>query len=386
MKLKTVDAMRIVVTIIRIITGLLFIFSGLVKAIDPRGLAYKMQEFFEVFGREGYFTSGMNWFSNYALAFSIFIITLEVLLGVAVLLGWQKKLTAVFLLLLMLLFTFLTSFVLFSGKIKACGCFGDCIPITPVQTFIKDIILLLFVLILLFFQRFIRPINKPLILILILLVAGIFTIALQLHVLKNLPLVDCLPFKKGNNILDLRKTPADAVPDEYSYTFIYTKDGVKKEFKADALPDSTWTFSDRTQVLIKEGKNNMPLINDFKLNDADGADSTEIILRSTSLYYLFFLEFNEPFGNKWQNDFKKFVQANNQLKKIYLITSQRKAAQIFLQQNNIELNGIFTSDATAIKTAARSNPALYLMQGPVVKEKWGWAGFDEATEFIKKHN
>ena len=134
--------MKLIVSVARIFTGLLFIFSGLVKGIDPLGLAYKMQEFFEAWASGGFMQSTMAVFGNYALSFSIIIITLEVAVGVALLLGWQKKITTWILVLLMLFFTFLTSYVLFSGKIRACGCFGDCIPLTPVQTFTKDIILL----------------------------------------------------------------------------------------------------------------------------------------------------------------------------------------------------------------------------------------------------
>src|SRR4249920_2457277 len=140
------------VLIARIIVGVLFVFSGLVKAIDPLGLTYKMQEFFEVWAREGYAPLVMNWMYNHSFLFSILMITLEVVLGVALLAGWNKKMVLRFLLGLMLFFTFLTSYVLFSGKIATCGCFGDCIPLTPLQTFTKDIILLLLVIFLLFKQ------------------------------------------------------------------------------------------------------------------------------------------------------------------------------------------------------------------------------------------
>src|SRR6187549_3749398 len=149
--------MKIVITIIRVLTGLLFIFSGLVKAIDPRGLAYKMQEFFEAWAASGFMKGLMASLQEYALTFSIIMITLEVIVGVALLIGWKKRLTVWILLLLMLFFTFLTSYVLFTGKIRACGCFGDCVPLTPVQTFTKDIILLIFVLLLLFNTDYIRP-------------------------------------------------------------------------------------------------------------------------------------------------------------------------------------------------------------------------------------
>ena len=155
------NIMKPAVTIVRLLTGLLFIFSGLVKAIDPLGLAYKMQEFFEVWGQSNALKPMMNALDSYAISFSIIMITLEVVVGLALLLGWQKRLTVWILLLLMLFFTFLTSFVLFTGKIRACGCFGDCIPLTPIQTFTKDIVLLLFVLFLLFNTKYIHPISKP---------------------------------------------------------------------------------------------------------------------------------------------------------------------------------------------------------------------------------
>ena len=134
--------MKASVLIARIIVGVLFVFSGLIKAIDPLGLTYKMQEFFEVWAREGYGATLMNWMYNHSFLFSISMITLEIVLGVALLTGWNKKTVLRCLLLLMLFFTFLTSYVLFSGKIATCGCFGDCIPLTPLQTFTKDIILL----------------------------------------------------------------------------------------------------------------------------------------------------------------------------------------------------------------------------------------------------
>ena len=83
--------MKVLVNIARGLVGGLFIFSGLVKAIDPKGLSYKMQEFFEVWVRDGFLPKLMNTFNEHSLTFSIVIITLEVILGLALLVGWQKK-------------------------------------------------------------------------------------------------------------------------------------------------------------------------------------------------------------------------------------------------------------------------------------------------------
>src|ERR1700750_292609 len=130
---------------IRWIVGLLFIFSGLIKANDPLGLSYKMQEFFEVWGLHG--------FDDYHLALSLIMNTFEVLAGVAVIIGWRMKLFSWLLLLLIIFFSFLTGYALFSGKIKNCGCFGDCLALTPAQSFTKDLILFVLILILFISRR-----------------------------------------------------------------------------------------------------------------------------------------------------------------------------------------------------------------------------------------
>jgi uncharacterized membrane protein YphA (DoxX/SURF4 family) len=129
---------RTLLQVSRILTGLLFIFSGLVKANDPLGLSYKMQEFFDLWG--------MHALNEYSLAFSIIIIAFEIIAGMALLIGWQMKMISWLLLLLIIFFTFLTGYAYLSGQFKNCGCFGDCIPITPLTSFLKDILLLLLTL------------------------------------------------------------------------------------------------------------------------------------------------------------------------------------------------------------------------------------------------
>ena len=370
--------MKATVTIARILTGLLFIFSGLVKAIDPRGLAYKMMEFFEAWASDGFMKNLMDALNDYALGFSIIMITLEVVVGVALLLGWQKKLTVWLLLLLMLFFTFLTSYVLFSGKIRACGCFGDCIPLTPIQTFTKDIVLLVIALFLIFNLKYIQPLAKPMIATLYVLLATIGVLFLQGYVLKHLPVVDCLPYKKGNDILKLRQMPADAVQDKFEYLFVYEKAGEKKEFPVTALPDSSWSFVERKQTLVAKGKNNIPLINDFSLTAEDASDATETVLSDPASYDLFFLKELPANTADWLDDFKKISNASVVgLRKCYVVTAQRDVVTAFLEKNKITVSGILTCDATAIKTAARANPTLYRMKGPVVQQKLSWADLDE---------
>ena len=372
--------MKVTVNIARVLVGALFIFSGLVKAIDPLGLAYKMQEFFEVWAAEGIMKGMMMWLHSHALLFSVTMISLEVILGVALLLGIGKKLTAWLLLLLMLLFTFLTSYVLFSGKIRACGCFGDCIPLTPIQTFTKDIILLLLVLLILIKTDLIKPVFSGRINIVLLLLSVAGVVFLQWYVLKHLPLKDCLPYKVGNDLYQLRQMPADAVQDKYSYTFTYEKDGVKKEFTTD-LPDSTWKYVDRKQILVQKGKNNVPLINDFSFTTESGTDTTEAILGEEREYYLLFIKTLEDYPTNWDKDVQLINALVKAKKPIYIVTAQPdKVKEKFAGKIASGLPPVFTCDVTAIKTAARANPAVFLMNGPVVKHKWSWVDFDDVIK------
>ena len=379
--------MKIIINIARVLVGGLFVFSGLVKAIDPLGLSYKMQEFFEAWAAGGFMKGMMESLTHYSLWFSLIMIAMEVILGVALLIGWQKKITIWLLLLLTLFFSFLTSYVLFSGKIRACGCFGDCIPLTPVQTFSKDLILLVLILIILAGQKHIQPlftrsVNNLLIFLTIILISF-----LQWYVLKYLPLVDCLPFKKGSNIADGRMMPKDAVQDKYDYVFVYEKDGQRKEFKvATGLPDSSWKFADRKQVLVEKGKNNVPLINDLMFKTQNNTDTTEAILNQTGEYYLLFMK-NVPalkdVTKDWKADIDFILTATSKGRKVYVVTAQPAAAvdrySIGIAGKNITVP-VFTCDATAIKTAARADQVLYQMNGPVVVSKWSGADINKAEK------
>ena len=372
--------MKIAVQIARLLVGALFIFSGLVKAIDPLGLAYKMQEFFEVWASYGYLPGFMNYLHSQSLWFSILIIVVEIVLGVALLIGWQKKLTIILLLLLTLFFTFLTGYVLFTGKIRACGCFGDCIPLTPKQTFVKDIILTLLILFIIFFNRYIQPLFRGVggsVVILLTLLVSTF---LQFYVLKHLPLKDCLPYKKGNNLIELRKMPEGAIQDQYDYSFVYEKNGVKKNFNTSDLPDSTWKFAERKQVLVKAGVNNTPAINDFSLVDSTGANVTDAVLTQPGQYYLLFLQNLVNGDNRWSATFAVLLEkAKQQNHPVYVITSNPEKVNEYFNKHNAWHVQVLTSDATAIKTAARANPTLFIMQGPVVQQKYSWADIDQAT-------
>jgi uncharacterized membrane protein YphA (DoxX/SURF4 family) len=371
--------MKAMVHISRVLVGCLFIFSGLVKAIDPKGLAYKMQEFFEVWAAAGYFKSLMEWLNDYALGFSVFMITLEVVLGTALLIGWQKKCTTWLLLLLTLFFTFLTSYVLFSGKIRACGCFGDCIPLTPVQTFTKDIVLTLLIIIILIGQKHIKPLlGKWLSYVSIIAVTGL-VLYLQFYVQRHLPVKDCLPYKEGNDILALRKTPADATYDKFFYSYIYKKAGQEKEFGMDLLPDSTWEFvKESGKKLVEKGNGKTALINDFSLTTQSGNDTTQALLGTPGDFYLLFIK-DAAISNNAFKAAAGFLKSINNSKMIFIVTAQPDAlAKLFNSIQQPLQQPVLSCDGTAIKTAARSDATLYFMKAAVIQKKYGWADLQNA--------
>ena len=372
--------MKTLLTIARVIVGVLFIFSGLVKANDPLGLSYKMQEFFEVWG--------WNFFNDFTLSFSTLMIAFEIIAGVAVLLGWRMKLFSWLLLLLIIFFTFLTGYAVLSGKIRTCGCFGDCIPLTAVQSFTKDLILTALIVFIFIFRNQVQPVFSAKASSRILVVTVLFSFALQGYVFKHLPIVDCLPYKLGKNIQQQMKVPAGAVPDSSVITFVYNKQGKQVEFTADKFPedfdDSLYHFVRRYDKLIREG-NAQPAIKDFVLTSLDGTDSTQAILnqKGTMLFLFVKDDMNSNYDRK-ENQQLREIAAYAKTKSIplYLITNTREAMAEFASATKDSVT-TFLCDAVAIKTAARANPTLYMLKDAVIQGKWAYADFGKADERIR---
>lgn len=363
--------MKKLLTISRWLVGLLFIFSGLIKANDPLGLSYKMQEFFEVWG-----TVYLN---DFSLFLSVEMISFEIIAGVAVIIGWEFELFSWLLLLLIIFFTFLTGFAFLSETIRACGCFGDCIKLTAQESFIKDIILLVFIVFLFVNRNTIQEKISKKIAIIVLTITVLFSFAIQVYVLKNLPIVDCLPYKVGKNILEQRKIPKGAIPDSTVINFVYLKNGKNVEFDADHFPadfdDSVYQFVKRYDKLIRKG-NAEPPIKDFVLLTANNFDTTEAILSSPGKLLIIF-------SKDWKNDW------NSSVKKIKAFTNQHKDYKLIIATvdlDKIELKDsctIFKSDFVAIKTAARVDPTLYYLNDGVILNKWAIRNWDNAIQQLK---
>jgi uncharacterized membrane protein YphA (DoxX/SURF4 family) len=336
--------MRTSVTIVRTIVGVLFIVSGLVKANDPLGLSYKMQEFFELWntslGSSNFFLKSplislFHFFHEHSLALSVIMITLEIVAGVALLLGWMKRFVLNLLLILIIFFTFLTAYAFLSGKFKNCGCFGDCLPITPFASFIKDIVLLILIVFLLAYKKYITPVFSSRTQTVTMVLSLLLSVGLQWYVLYYLPLVDCLPFKKGNNISQQMKIPAGSLPDSFAIRFVYEKGGKQFEFSPENLPADldTYKFKDRIDKLVRKGTAEAP-IKGFALNSGD-MDSTEIVLNQPKAVLVFFENFSN--SSSWINKLKELkLTAQQKNIPVYIVTAAPlNQAMVILTKNGL---------------------------------------------------
>jgi uncharacterized membrane protein YphA (DoxX/SURF4 family) len=373
--------MKLTLYISRLIVGLLFIFSGLIKANDPLGLSYKMQEFFEIWGWHA--------LNDYTLGLSVVIIAFEIIAGMAVLLGWQFKLFSWLLLLLILFFTFLTGYALFSGKIRECGCFGDCIKLTAKDSFVKDIVLLVLITLLFVNREKVKPVLASKWALVILILTTLFSFGFQFYVLRHLPAIDCLPYKKGNSIIEKMKIPAGAIPDSTVINFVYEKDGKQLEFDAEHFPadfnDSTYKFVRRYDKIIRKG-NAEPAIKDFILVDSAGNDVTISFLQLPSTKIVFLVR-NVP-GNidRYSADIRSiFNQSKNMKADFAIVTSSLEQTRLkFSELLRGESPVYYSCDAVAIKTASRSPVSIYVLRGAEIEQKWSYVDLHEASDFISK--
>src|SRR5215203_5419067 len=397
--------MKIAINVIRIFVAVLFIFSGLVKANDPLGTAYKMEEYFEVWNADlvssSFFLKDalMNLFhflNGHTLFLSVTMNAFEIIAGAALLLGWRMKLFSWLLLLLMIFFTILTGYTYKTGRPTNCGCFGDCIKITPEYSFYKDLLLSALILIILFARKHIKPLFTPRLNTALMLLVTIFSFGLQWYALRYLPPVDCLPYKQGNSIPEKMKMPANAVPDSIVMTFVYDKQGQKVEFTADKFPadfnDSLYKFISRYDKLVRKGKNNEPPIKGFSLTSANSVDSsgnttindsTEVILSQPHALLLF--NTNLPEKNPgWKDDLLAvYSEANKKGIPFYFVTNNRDSAIMVYSQMGFKDITVLSCDFTAIRTAARANPTLYYTKQGTVAGKWSYANLNDAKLAIQ---
>jgi uncharacterized membrane protein YphA (DoxX/SURF4 family) len=374
--------MKALLTAVRIIVGVLFIFSGLIKANDPLGLAYKMDEYFAVWG--------FDWASDYSLFLSITMNVFEIVAGIAILLGFAPRLFTWLLLLLIIFFTFLTGYAVFSGKIKTCGCFGDCIPLEAYQSFIKDLVLLVLIVFLFIKRNAIRAFLPARInLIIILFFMGFFSFG-QMNVLKHLPYVDCLPYAQGKNLIEQMEPPAGANPDSTTIIYTYTKDGKDVSFDINNFPDDfddeVYTNMRRKDVLVRKG-NATPKIADFALYSASNEDTTKQFLSQEGFYILFFAKDFDGTQPKWLDMFGKiYLKAKQKQVPMFLVTNEPAKAEAYFNQSNHFAIPVLRLDGTVMKTVLRTKVGLVTFNGPVVAGKYAEQDMNDIIKVLNQRS
>ena len=354
----------------RLFVGILFIISGLIKLNDPIGFSYKLTEYFS----EPVFN--MPFFVPFALAIALFLVILEVVLGVMLLIGYKSKITIWSLLVLIVMFTFLTFYSAYFDVVKDCGCFGDALKLTPWQSFTKDIVLLFLIVILFLNIKLIKPVFGTKIQNLLAFASIISSGFMGYWVLNHLPIVDFRPYKVGVNIQKAMEIPDNAPKSVVEMVFIYKVNGVDKEFaeKDLMLIPAGATFVDRKDKVITQGY--LPPIHDFKL-ELEGQDKTQSILtRDKSLLIVAYnLEKSDPEGLEKLNELSKKALAKGYY--VGLLTgSSNEVVAATKKRYNLTFDFLFC-DETALKTIERANPSIVVLNNGTIVQKLHYHDIDK---------
>ncbi len=354
----------------RIFVGILFIISGLIKLNDPIGFSYKLVEYFS----EPVFN--MPIFTPFALAIALFLVILEVVLGVALLIGFKSKLTIYSLLLLIVLFTFLTFYSAYFDVVKDCGCFGDALKLTPWQSFTKDLVLLVFILIIFFNKKLVQPVFNNKIQNLIAILSLLASCFMGYWVLNHNPIKDFRPFAVGKNIFEGMKIPDNAPKQVTQMIFIYEVNGVKKEFtdkQLNLIPKGA-KFIDRIDKVLVEGYK--PPIHDFAM-ELDGSDYKDEFLKEPKLliFVAYDLLKSDGEGLNKLNNLEKLAKIKG-YKVIAMTGSSPEIIETVKKQYKFNFKFYFC-DATALKTIERANPSIVILNNGTVIQKLHYKDIDD---------
>lgn len=362
--------MKVLRFISRIIVGLVFMFSGAVKAVDPMGSAYKFNDYFQAFNLE--------FLQPASLLLAILLVTAEFASGFSVLSGYRQKFGIWGVMILMAIFTPLTLVLALTNPVSDCGCFGDAIHLTNWQTFWKNAIIIVFTIIVFTGRNKIKHIaSQGKEWVIISSVAALFIIFSLLN-LRYLQLFDFLPYKTGTNIPDAMIVPEGKPVDEYETTFIYEKEGIQKEFTLENYPanDTTWKFVDQNSILVKKGY--QPPIHDFSLVTVDGYDVTDMILANSNYTLLMIsTRLDDADIQHLKAGFDLGERCIAEGISFYVVTAS--GTDEILKYNN----GLTfcSADEITLKTIVRSNPGYMLLKDGNIAGKWSRATLPDKEEF-----
>lgn len=351
-----------ILLIARIIFGLVFLFSGFVKAVDPLGTAYKISDYLEAFS--------LTSLDFLAFPAALILIATEFAIGFNILLNVHLKTTTWVAGIFMLVMTPITLYLAISNPISDCGCFGDAIVMTNWQTFYKNVILCIVLAIIALLQNQSRPWLSNMGASIVTLLPILISFGISIYCYNLLPIIDFRPYKIGNNIIEGMQIPEDAPLDKYETTFFYEKDGIEKAFTLDNYPaeDSTWTFVRQESKLIEQGY--IPPIHDFSIITEDG-DITDLILEDAGYTLLVISHKVEKASTKNIKCVKSTIANAKKAgaNVIWLTSSYSDDIDEFKTQYGINDTFGATDDIT-LKTIVRSNPGLVLIKDATIIEKW----------------
>lgn len=360
----------------RILLGIVFIFSGFVKAVDPLGSAYKFADYFTAFK--------FGFLEFLSLPLAIGLAAFELILGIALLLGYRRKILYLVLLWFMLFFTVLTFILAIFNPVTDCGCFGDALILTNWQTFLKNVVFLVFVGFLFAGRKQKNEGGNPVRewLVLVVIYAGL--ILFSVWNFRHIPLVDFRPYHVGTVIREAMEVPDDAPGDEYETILVYRNldDGKEQKFSLADYPKDTlrWEFVSSDSKLISKGYE--PPIHDFAIMDEYGTDLVDGILSDpdyTLLMVSHDLEkVNEDalqMAGQWAQlemlaeDFTFLAVSASTTESVERITSDLGLSYPF-----------FAGDEIMLKTMVRSNPGFMLIAHGSILGKWGFRDFPDLSE------
>ncbi|RZA03797.1 MAG: DoxX family protein [Sphingobacteriaceae bacterium] len=370
----------------RIAVGLLFIFSGLIKINDPLGFSYKLEEYFEVFH--------ITFLNGLAVSIAVILCALEIILGFALLIGVRAKQVAWGLLLLIIFFSFLTFYSAYFKVVQTCGCFGDAIPLTPWQSFSKDVVLLLLILVLFKNREAIKPLFNTKTSDQLLWASVVVSFGFGIYTYNFLPVIDFLPYKIGNNILEEMKTPPGAQPDEYEITYTLqnkktsaTKTMTDKEYLSTGIwKDNNWeVVGNPVSKLVKKGFT--PKITDLNIQDAQGNNYTQELL-SSPYYQLYIVAYNLKATNSDAinriNALAANLTQNYNVRTIFLTSNSPTDAEAFAKDRRL-ISEIFYADGVPLKSMVRANPGLLLIKNGTVINKWHYHNMPKYDTLVKDY-
>lgn len=361
---------RLIASISRTLLGIVFVFSGVVKAIDPLGTVYKIEDYLKAFG--GFFIDLLPMAEVAAWT----LIIIELLLGVCMLLNVRTQWTSWIALLFYCVMTPLTLYIALTNPVSDCGCFGDAVVLTNWQTFGKNVVLIILAIVLVVLRKSVHQLWRGWMEGVIAMLTIAAAVAFMAWTKSHLPVMDFRPYKVGNHLPTLMEYPEDAEVDVYEYSFVYEKDGVEQTFTLDNYPkgDSTWTFVRQNSKLIKKGYE--PPIHDFEILNADYEDLTWDILESEEPITLVVM-YDLAKADKSQmakveallGDEAMWLEGDEA--KGYILTGSGTDEIIAFSMEYPTLSDcICTCDPVTLKTIVRANPGVIVLQNGVVIDKY----------------